>query len=192
MAIPDVQTTTKANGKEAQYRARQWWAELNRKGHEDRASLARLRRCHSPVDALAVPATFGLLTRLKKPAWREHDTSWEDRVAVTAIVLAHIRADDPQQRIARAIGRATLNDDKAPLSEARFRRFMQAQGTRELLSAMVRMVKFTQQKKQAVNVADAARTVLFWGEATKRRWAFDYYAAYSARPPDGPQPSPHP
>ena len=155
-------------------RARQWWAELNGKTDRrkaNRGALANLRRCRKPVDALMVPATFNLMQRLPKTD--------KDRVAVLCIVLAHIR-DDASPSVARSIGRTSLADeDSALLSEGRFRRLLQSEGNQELLANMVRLVRHMKGK---VNIADMAETILYWGDRTRQRWAFDYYAVSNVAP----------
>ena len=156
-------------------RARQWWADLSGKTDQrkqDRGALAKLRRCRRPVDALTISATFPLMQRL--PGFNH------DRVAALAVVLAHIREDDPGKKVARAIGRKSLTDEEsALLSEGRFRRLLQTQGNEELLTSMVRLVRHM---KGIANINDIAGSVLYWGDETRRRWAFDYYAAGSAAP----------
>jgi CRISPR system Cascade subunit CasB len=120
-----------------------------------------------------VPATFSLMQRLPK--------SGKDRVAVVAVVLAHIREDDSRTRIARSIGRKTLSDaDSALLSENRFRRLLQTDGNDERLTRMVRLVRHMKGK---ANVADMARTILYWGDKQRQQWAFEYYAVGAAAPP---------
>lgn len=155
-------------------RARQWWADLSGKTggkKENRGALANLRRCRTPVDALMVPATFNLMQRLPK--------SNKDRVAVLAVVLAHIR-DDSNTHIARSIGLDPNNKDKpALLSEGRFRRLLQTRENDELLTNMVRLVRHM---KGTANVEDMAKTILYWGDTTRQRWAFDYYNAGHATP----------
>jgi len=148
-------------------RARDWWLELQK----DSAARARLRRCRTPLDALLVPQTFSLMQRL---GWRGDRG---ERVAALAAVLAHVREDDTQ-RIARAIGRATLKDaDTALLSEGRFRRLMTVRGADELQTAMTRL---SAHLGGHVNVTDLANSMLWWTDRTRANWAYGYYAATGA------------
>ena len=145
-------------------RARAWWLELQ----QDAAARARLRRCRSPLDTLLVPQTFSLMQRL---GWRGDRG---ERVAALAAVLAHVREDDGR-RIARAMGRATLKDaDSAVLSEARFRRLMTVRGADELQTAMTRLVARLDGR---INVADLAKSILWWTDRTRADSAYGYYAA---------------
>lgn len=152
--------------------ASDWWARLDR---EDRAARAQLRRCQTPLEALLVPATFRLM-----PAAARADDRRAPYYGVVAATLAHVREDDPDRKpVARAIGRATINDDEALLSELRFRRLLEADTPEELMTGMRRLVRIAGGR---VHVDDLARSILNWGDAVKRRWAFDYYAAGIARP----------
>ena len=155
--------------------ARQWWRMMtgwSGGNSANRGALANLRRCRKPVDALMVTATFNLMQRLPN--------SNKERVAVLAVVLAHIGDDDPGPHVARAVGRKTLEDeDSALLSESRFRRLLQSEGSDELLTNMVRLLRHMKGK---ANVADMAETILYWGDGQRRRWAFEYYAVGVAAP----------
>ncbi len=103
-----------------------------------------------------------------------------DRAALLAIVLAHIRNDDPHKTIARAVGRdAFEKPDSALYKEARFRRLLLCRTPDELLAHMTRLAKFL---NGTANVADLAESIIYWGDRVRRRWAFDYYAAASAIP----------
>lgn len=171
----------KAETEKPVHPARKWWRTMAgwpSGNNADRGGLAKLRRCREPLNALLLaPATFNLIERLPK--------SNKDRVAVLAVVLAHIRDDDSSKRIARAIGRKSLSDEEsALLSEGRFRRLLQSEGNEELLTNMVRLVRHMKGK---ANVEDMAKTILDWGDTkwgnrTRRRWAFDYYAVHNAAP----------
>ncbi len=165
-------------------RVYQWWLELaedprgrRKKRGMDRAAMAELRRCHTPTDALFVPATLSLLQRLPS------DLRESTRALALVAVLGHVREHDPE-RIARRIGRTSLDAaDSAKLSEARFRRLLQSEGDEELQRAMTRLVRFMGQR---ADVRDLARSILYWGDKTRRRWVFDYYAVRFASPDTGP------
>lgn len=156
-----------------------WW----RQTQADRAAMARLRRCQSPLDALLVPATLSLLARLPH---RQSGRS-ADRVVAMAAVLSHVRESEDHHRLARAIGRVSFGQkDSARLSEGRFRRLMQADTVSELQRAMTRLVRFMGGR---ANVRDLAETMLYWNDRTKRRWIFDYYAVGVATPSPAGRPT---
>ena len=96
--------------------AYEWWRVLNppegapRSGPR-RAALARMRRAATPIEVMQEPEALRLIARLPRNP---------DRVAILAGILAHVRESD-DRRIARAVGRTTLDDDQsALLSESRF------------------------------------------------------------------------
>jgi len=75
--------------------------------------------------------------------------------------------------VARAVGRASLDDDNSALfSESRFRRLLQTPAV-DLLDPMRRLVRMN---KGTLNVRDLAKSILYWGDQVKKRWIFDYYA----------------
>jgi len=159
-------------------RAETWWTDWSpdasiRHGGRERAAFARLRRARDPIDALAEPATLDLLRRLTGAN--------PDRVATLALVLAHVRASTAQP-IAKAIGRRSIDDKDALVSEGRFRRLLQSDDD-ELADAMRRIVRFS---KGQANVRDLSASVLYWGDGVRKRWIFDYYAV-SARGPNEPE-----
>ena len=76
--------------------ARDWWRELQPSDEHgqpragDRAALARLRRAATPADAIAEEPTLMLFRRL---GLQSENYPRLPRVAVMAMVLAHIRED---------------------------------------------------------------------------------------------------
>ena len=145
-----------------------WWSDLVSEEPSRRAPpgarkavLARLRRADAPIEVMQEPEALRLIRRL----------SWApDRAAILAGILAFVREPD-DQRIARAIGRESLEDDKALMSEARFRRLLQTPGN-ELMDPLRRLIRLTKGK---ANVRDLSSSVLYWGDRVKKRWIFDYY-----------------
>lgn len=154
--------------------AEEWWLELTSSEADGgvnrgtkRKALAVLRRANTPLEVIQEPETLRLIARLpyENP----------DRVATLAGILAFVRESDDRQ-VARAIGRASLDDDSsAIMSESRFRRLMQVSDD-ELMGAMRRLVRLTRGK---ANVGDLSFAVLRWGDGVKKRWIFNYYGIHS-------------
>src|SRR5262249_32462325 len=94
-----------------------WWSDLQ----SDPGARAKLRRCHKPIEALALPATIDLMLRMdwKPPELDRYDWSGE-RIAAIATVLAHVR-EDTEQPVARLLG-ATRGLEKPLLSQSRWER----------------------------------------------------------------------
>ena len=156
-----------------------WWQRLTGRDGPHlgprRATLARIRRAATPIEVMQEPETLRLIERLP------HNP---DRVAQLAGILAFVRESEGRN-VARAIGRASLDDgDRALVSEGRFRRLLQAQDN-ELMDAMRRLVRTA---RGTLNVQDLSSAILDWGDGyrgdrVKRRWIFDYYnVAGSIRP----------
>ena len=164
--------------------AYEWWRDLNpkdaRQSGPQRAALARLRRAATPIDVMQEPEALRLIARLPRNP---------DRIAMLAGILAFVRESD-DQRVARAVGRKTLDDEQsALLSEGRFRRLLQVHDS-ELMEPMRRLVRMTKGK---LNVHDLSSAVLYWGDGVKKRWIFDYYGvADGIRSGEGASVSPAP
>ena len=146
--------------------AYEWWRRLHPlsvpQSGAQRAALARMRRAAAPIDVIQEPEALRLIARLPRNP---------DRVAMLAGILACVRESD-DRRVARAVGRTTLDDEQSALvSEGRFRRLLQVQDG-ELMEAMRRLVRMT---KGTANVRDLSSAVLYWGDGVKKRWIFDYY-----------------
>ena len=151
-----------------------WWDKLVGSDGVKRAARAKLRRCATPLDAFSIHETLVLVRQLKAA----HPWVKEERVAILAIVLAQVkeRTSDP---LARALGRRTFGDkDSAVMSEARFRRLLQAEDD-ELMDQFRRTVRLL---KGNANPASIAETLLNWNDATRKRFIFDYYNVSSDSP----------
>lgn len=142
-----------------------------------RAALARLRRANDPLEVMMEPDALRLVQRLS--TFRA-DSDRVVRVAVLAGVLAVVRKH-VQDPITSILGRPSLDNETAKLSEGRFRRILQTPAN-DLLGPMRRLVRLANCE---VNVPDLAKSILDWDEPkTKQRWIFDYYgASFAVVPP---------
>lgn len=170
--------------------AADWWQALqpdpDRRRPGDRAALAQLRRCSRPEDAVEVPAALDLARRL---GVRDgHDRRLGDILA-TAIVLAHVRADERGHHMARQLGTAAPGE-RAALSPLRLARLLAAQTPEERITVFRRAVALAGHK---VNLRDLAEAMLGWsvphvGERIRIAWAFAYHDV----PPPASDPTPPP
>lgn len=150
----------------------EWWQamqpsdEVGKQPRGDRAGLARLRRCARVIEATFEPAVHRLCHRL--------DAGEEelDRVALIAAVLAHVRKNNPAQKVARQIG--VSREGTALMSDLRFRRLLQADTPDEQLAGFRRLVALAGRE---LDVADLARSLRSWNEADRRRWVYAYHDA---------------
>lgn len=175
--------------------AHDWWRALADPKGGDPGTLARLRRCRTPGDAATVTAAVALARRLGalRPDTRPADPR-VDAALDLARVLAHVR-EHTDERPMRAAGwksfagdrkESEAGEDRPQLAEGRFRRLLQTGGGEEQVAAFVRLVALL---GGSVNVRALAPDFLDWshperGPEVRRRWAFDYYAASSAAPPE--------
>jgi CRISPR system Cascade subunit CasB len=147
-------------------------------------ALARLRRCSSPVEALAEPMTIELCRRLNIQA---HQHTRVEAVAVLAIVLAQVRTDAGQRvKLGTLLGPQGGDDGNAPLHELRLRRLLAARDGAELLRGFREAVALL---GGTVPVIDTASLILGWldphrGDRTRTRFLFDYHGASDAAPPE--------
>ena len=163
-----------------------WWNSLQPKsapdGHHspgDRAVLARLRRCASPLEAAMEPVTIELFQAL---GFQSPEANLE-RVAALAIVLSFVRVST-NDKFARALGPSSDKADDAKLKPLRFRRLLGARGVEETLVAFRRAVQLL---GGAANVTNLAELILAWnedgaGDRVRVRFAFDYYNAGAHAP----------
>lgn len=177
---------TETEAKDRARLARDWWASLQPVDTDkvklpgNRAALARLRRCSSPLEAAAEPETAALFRKLGA---HQKDIG---RIAVLASVLAHVR-DEPKKSppIARAIGPPPGGQpEDAVVKPVRFRSLMAARTDAELMIAFRRVVALLDRK---ADVTDLARVLLGWtddeyGDRVRTRFAFDYHGAGFAAP----------
>lgn len=154
----------------------QWWRALqpdpkreprqDRAG--DRAALAKLRRCTTPLQAAFEPAALSLARCL---GIRDGGDEGLDDALLAAIVLAHVREDAPEERVARQLGAADLSGH-APMSPLRLTRLLAAETQEERLVAFRRAVALL---KGRLNVRDLALALLDWSERHRIEWAFAYH-----------------
>lgn len=161
-----------------------------------RADRAKCRRCVSLADLeqerapnlLAAHFSQGseALANAGESWMRRHPEVW----FLVAGILAHVKEDagnkaQPQISLAYLLGPAAVRkDQKAAMSELRFKRMMRARDPEEFFREARRAVQLT---KGQADVAALAEDILCWyaeqdsatGEPTqgmKYRWARDYYA----------------
>lgn len=179
-------------------RALEWWRDTcapitatneNLSNRRDPAIRARLRRCDSNTAAAAIPAAILLARRLQALGGDVRKSEPDMNVVLgLARVLSFVTEDD-KERPMRAAGwkrfpgentKSPSADNTPKLAEARFRRLLAVKPGNEQVAAFSRLVKLL---GGSINVAELSQDFLTWGnDTTRRRWAFDYYAASYAAP----------
>jgi len=159
-----------------------WWRDLQQTPSQkgDRASLARLRRCSVPRDAMVEPATFWLFRRLGMTSPRSMP-----KVSLIAMTLAHVRDEVEERHPVRAVGRLSINDeDSAAMKLIRFRRLLACRDDDDdALDEFARqMRRFVALAGRRIDVGELGASLFFWNDKTRTRWAFEYFAAGNAAP----------
>lgn len=163
-----------------------WWKALQPSAdgrfRGDRATLAKLKRAVSIMEAASEPATAELFQKLG--FHRLSAPTDLPRVALVAAVLAHVR-DDSKVKLARAIGTPRAGEGTTALvSPLRLKRLIAGREPDELLIAFRRAIAIL---GHTANVKDVARQLLLWtDERTADRarilFTFDYHNAGDAAP----------
>jgi CRISPR system Cascade subunit CasB len=141
-----------------------WWSALQ----TDRGSRAALRRCGTTTDVQLQPVFHRLVARLSFTA---DDAPSFDRLAAVAAVLSHVDTDAGDREFASLLADSTSG--QPVLSDLRFRRILAVTRPDELLETMRRAVRLTDRRAP---VAGFANDLFYWGDRTRKRWAFRYYA----------------
>lgn len=190
---------------------RAWWLELydadadtgeeRKHSRADRGHIARLRRIGTLSDgvcetiditaALGVEPYWLLRNRLIGlwNAWPEERrprvVDIESRIALVAAVLARVRKSgkaDAAPTAARLGEKKDRSDEASRLmAEARFKHLIRADSDAELLDHGRRIVALL---GHDAPVGHLGASLLMWGPAVVRQWAFDYYGASDAAPED--------
>lgn len=145
-----------------------WWHNALSDTGPGRMNRARLRRCETPAEALAIEATHSLHAALGGKLTHRADT-----LALIAVSLANLRENHGKTAPER------MGDS---LSALRFQTLIRTENPGDLIRPLRRALA---QIDHAANVAALARDLYWWSEQTRARWAFAYYgAALPAVAPD--------
>jgi len=148
-----------------------WWKELQ----SDPGARAKLRRCRTPIEALALPATIDLMVRLGWGPPKHDQYDWYgERIAAAAMVLAHVREDNTQP-VARSLGRQPGRDEPV-LSSSRWERLCRAEGHENIATEFTRVVQMI---GGTGNVVDLLFAIRWWDDNTnhrvKQQWIYAYH-----------------
>ncbi len=136
-----------------------WWQSLeNNKG-----TRAELRRCDTPEKVMFHPAFPRLCHRLEPLLGKEWN--WQPRLAAVIGLLSHVRSTTGQSLAYQMAG------NPPQVSELRFRRLLQRESD-NIYGAMIRIL---QMLDHTANLPDLMVSVFYWGDAVRKRWAFDYF-----------------
>lgn len=143
-----------------------WWARSLGDDGAGRMARARLRRCDTAAEALAVDATHRLHAALGGDLQNRADT-----LALIAVALANIRTSGTPTAAAR-MGES--------LSALRFQALIRSDAA-TLIRPLRRALA---QIDHTANVGRLARDLFYWSDKTRTDWCFAYYGATSPQPVD--------
>lgn len=149
------------------------WQEIQ----QQRGVRAELRRANS-VDEVVLQPVFHRCCRRFRPIFQQEE-HWEYRLAAVIGLLAHVRTTTTE-RLARQMA-----GNPPAISELRFRRLLQ-KDRRDLYVALIRILRTLNHR---ANVHDLANAVYYWGNRTRRDWAFAYFPYTQRKASDQSQPS---
>lgn len=153
-----------------------WFNEhVNRDDGSARATRARLKRCNSAVEALAVSATHDLNGRLKELKELSEYSPSADQLAAIAITFSHLKSINGKP-IAVAFGTKSGKDGPRKLSELRFQSLIRVQSHRELIASLRRAMAVLQ-PELSCNGWKLAEDIFWWGDDNRRRWCLQYFGA---------------
>ncbi|MCY4382795.1 MAG: type I-E CRISPR-associated protein Cse2/CasB [Nitrospinae bacterium] len=150
----------------------EWWrSSLGRDDGQARAARARLRRCESPAEALAVAETHDLNASLKR---REQNPT-SDQLALLVTVFARLAGVDGE-KLAVLLGRQTMKQGPRTLSELRFQSLIRFRSRRDLMTPLRRSLSVLG-ANPACNGHALAEDLYFWNDGIRNRWCFQYFGA---------------
>lgn len=148
-----------------------WWDRLQEPAN--RGSRAELRRASSADDVALQGSYYALLASvMAMEDLGVLKNSIPFRLPAVIGVLAHVKSNNPDVKVAEAMGTKKKGSDQALVSDLRFRRILRLEDGDELYTTMIRVVRMLD---DTVNVADLASSIFFWNEKTRKRWASQYY-----------------
>ncbi len=145
-----------------------WWRTLvveNPSGAA-RADRATLRRAADLTAVACLPAY--------QRVYRSMDGEWQDfqkeRLAAVVALLAHVKRESSLS-FPEAMSQKPEGSDRNPVSALRFQRLLDAPDIESLFSGLRRALPLIDHR---VNPESLIRDVFFWGDGTKKRWAYGY------------------
>lgn len=155
----------------------EWYAySLGRNDGTARAARARLRRCQSTTEALAVSETHDLNRRLR--AIRPGSAPKPDQLALIATIFAHLRGIDGEELAAR-FGRRDTKDGPRLLSELRFQSLIRVKSHRDLMAPLRRSLAVLR-PDASCNGQILARDLYWWSDRVRGKWCFQYFGSWIA------------
>lgn len=140
-----------------------WWQGLE----NDKGGRAELRRAHD-LTAVALTAAYQRFYRQALNAgWPEDAASWQnERLAAIVGLLAHVKSND-----GRKLAEIMSEGERPAFSVLRFRRLLEAPTLDDVFLSLRRALPIIGHQ---ANVHQIANDLLYWGDKTKKEWAYTY------------------
>ena len=106
---------------------------------------------------------------LYRDAWPKETENWQkDKLAAIAGLLAHVKAEDTSHL---PVKMSQLSGDRPLVSVLRFSNLLKIKTTDDLFVSLRRTLPLISNE---ANVYHLAKDVYFWGDKTKKDWAYTY------------------
>ena len=150
----------------------EWYRSALEGDHGDaRTARARLRRCESPAEALAVAATHDLNRQLKELNPGIAPTAAQ--LALLATTFARLRGTDGGE-LASLFGKNRSRGGRRMLSELRFHSLIRIQSRRELVAPLRRSL-WVLGAEASCNGWTLAEDLYWWNDGIRNKWCFQYF-----------------
>jgi CRISPR system Cascade subunit CasB len=156
-----------------------WWHEVTQARDKGSARAARaiLRRAHNITAVTLTQPYQHLFQRMRAVQWNEKDyANVKDALAAVAGLLVHVEADNSARFLAHAMGQCPEGSARPYVSEARFKRLLEAPDLDTLFTGLRRTLPMM---SGGVPVFALTNDVLDWAwpeqrDAVKKRWAYNF------------------
>jgi len=155
-----------------------WWHEVTQERDKGSARAARalLRRAHDITAVTLTQPYQQLFQRLRDAGWDDRFATSNDALAAVVGLLVHVETDAGQTSFAEAMSQCPAGSTKPYVSEARFRRLLEAPDIDALFTGLRRALPLMGAGAPVLVLAD---DVLAWArpeqrDEVKKRWAYRY------------------
>lgn len=155
-----------------------WWREITQERDKGsaRAARATLRRAHDITAVTLTQPYQQLFQRLRDAGWDDRFPVSNDALAAVAGLLVQVETDAAHTSLAEAMSQCPAGSTKPYVSEARFRRLLEAPDIDTLFSGLRRALPLMNAGAPVIVLAE---DLLSWArpeqrDEVKKRWAYRY------------------
>lgn len=156
-----------------------WWHEVTQERDKGSARAARaiLRRAHDITAVTLTQPYQHLFQRMRDVQWNEQGyANSNDALAMVAGLLVHVETDSNVRTLAQAMSECAPDSARPYVSEARFKRLLEASDLDTLFTGLRRTLPLM---SGGAPVLPLANDVLQWAwpeqrDEVKKRWAYSF------------------